>query len=121
MPEPVGELAHGAAQHGFIYPLLDALQELHHRGISMVEFEIGKTYFLETFGKHYVGRVASVSATEVHLVEAAWVADSGRFSEFMAKGRSEKTEVEPVGIVSIPLAYIAAKYPWPHKLFPKAF
>jgi hypothetical protein len=46
-------------------------------------------------GFTYVGRLVALYATHIALVEAAWVADSGRFSAFLATGRADGMEIEP--------------------------
>ena len=55
--------------------------------------EIGESYFIRTVTHYFTGRLIWVGDKELVLTEAAWIADTGRFSEFMA----EKTanEVEP--------------------------
>ena len=82
----------------------------------MIEFVFGEAVFIETFGKHYLGRVKSVGYTTVTLEQASWVANSGRFGEFIRTGRSINTESEFIGETTIPLMYISAKTAWPHAL-----
>lgn len=108
-------MAKAGLSGSMIEPLLDALNE----GIPMIQFQVEKPYYVETFGKYYVGVVSEVTGTEVVLTKAAWVADTGKFSEFIKKGETHNMEVEPVGTVTVPLAYISARYDWPHKLFDK--
>ena len=112
MSSAVSSLATGYLRGGLIEPLLDALQEFG----PMVTFEPGETVFIETFGKHFLGRVKAADYTTVTLEDASWVADSGRFGEFLARGLADGMEVEPVGEVTIQLMYISAKYPWRHAL-----
>lgn len=82
------------------------------------DLRIGQSYFLETFGKNYVGRVKEATYATVTLEDASWVADTGRYSTFLATGNGgQSMEVEPMGEVEIALAYISAKSPWPHNLF----
>lgn len=78
--------------------------------------ENGK-YFIETFGKNYLGEVKEVTTTRVVLVKCSWVADTGRFGEFMRKGNPADNEPYPDEFeVQVPLAYIANVTLWPHKL-----
>ena len=52
-------------------------------------FEIGAEVFIKTVTYHYTGRIVDVSEGFVFLEDVAWIADSGRFTEFM------KEEKEP--------------------------
>ena len=57
-------------------------------------WEIGKKYFIRTVTMHLTGELVSVSAKELVLKDAAWIADSGRFNKFV-KDVSTASEVEP--------------------------
>jgi len=57
-------------------------------------WEIGKKYFIRTVTMHLTGELVSVSAQELVLKDAAWIADSGRFNEAL-KDISKCKEVEP--------------------------
>ena len=52
-------------------------------------FEIGAEVFIKTVTYHYTGRIVDVVDGFVFLEDVAWIADSGRFTEFM------KEEKEP--------------------------
>ena len=56
-------------------------------------FEIGKPYLIRTVTMIDTGIVKAVYPTEIVLTDAAWIADTGRFSDAIAK--SEFGEVEP--------------------------
>lgn len=57
-------------------------------------WKIGKIYLIRTVTMINVGRLVDVTAQELVLEDAAWIADTGRFSEMMA-GEIEPNEVEP--------------------------
>jgi hypothetical protein len=57
-------------------------------------WEIGKRYFIRTVTMHLHGRLIDVTQQELVLTEAAWIADSGRFSNFIRR-LSKPNEVEP--------------------------
>ena len=57
-------------------------------------WEIGKKYFIRTVTMHLTGELVHVSSKELVLKDAAWIADSGRFNEFV-KDVSKASEVEP--------------------------
>jgi hypothetical protein len=99
------------------FPFLDAIEEAG----GMLHYEIGRAYYIETFGRYYVGRVREVTATAVVLDSAAWVAYTGRLSEFLAAGRADGMEVEPLGDGwRVPLAYVSGDKPWEFPLFTAA-
>ena len=49
--------------------------------------------FIRTVTSHFTGEVIEETATSIVLVKAAWIADTGRFTQAMATG--EFSEVEP--------------------------
>lgn len=71
-------------------------------------FVIGKTYFIRTATYHYTGEVVDLAEDCVFLTKVCWIADSGRFSQFI-QGETDANESEPYSpeaIVPIPLAWI---------------
>ncbi len=61
--------------------------------VAETAFEIGKIYLIRTVTMIDTGKVVSVSDQEVVLEDAAWIADTGRFSDAIKK--AEFREVEP--------------------------
>ena len=53
----------------------------------------GKNYFVRTVTHHLLGRLVKVTSQELVLTDCSWIADDGRFNEFMTTG--EASEVEP--------------------------
>ena len=53
----------------------------------------GEKVFIRSVTHHYTGRVVEVTADEIVLTEAAWIADDGRFANALANGTL--SEVEP--------------------------
>jgi len=76
----------------------------------------GTHVFIRGPRNDYVGEfVGLVGARTVELKNASWIPDSGRyFSNFIAEGRAEGMEVEPVGRGAFNFDDILE---WPHKLF----
>ena len=60
-------------------------------------FEIGKNYFIRTVTHHYTGKLIEVYPTELVLMDAAWIADSGRFANAMKDETFEEVEPFPDG------------------------
>lgn len=77
-------------------------------------FEVGTKVFIRTVTYHWVGQVESVGDGYVHLTDASWVADSGRFSTAIEKGTL--SEVERVGEAAVAVQSIVDVIPWRHKL-----
>jgi hypothetical protein len=57
-------------------------------------FEIGEYYFIRTVTNYFHGRLVEVTPTDFVLLEAVWIADTGRFHQF-ATGKAQPNEVEP--------------------------
>lgn len=78
-------------------------------------FSLGESYVVRTVTMIVVGRVVGVVGEFLVLSDAAWVADTGRFSDFLAKGIPN--EVEPAeGRVFLGLGSIVDVYEWKHSL-----
>jgi len=56
-------------------------------------WKIGANYFIRTVTHHFTGRLDAVYPTEIVLLNTAWIADDGRFSDALKSG--EFNEVEP--------------------------
>lgn len=54
---------------------------------------VGAKIFVRTVTHYYTGRVVAVSEEEVQLDDAAWIADTGRFADFV--GGKLANEIEP--------------------------
>lgn len=58
-------------------------------------YKVGNNVILKTVTDYYVGRILMVGEEEIVLVEASWVADTGRWSVALATGFDEDAEIEP--------------------------
>lgn len=56
-------------------------------------YQVGKNYFIRTVTHHYTGKLVKVTAKELILEDAAWIADDGRFMNALKEGKLN--EVEP--------------------------
>lgn len=83
--------------------------------------EVGQPYLIETLTFYFTGRIASITATDIVIDEAAKVFDTDRLSKVLAKGKGGgpqgyfESEYLGDGHV-IRQAVIVAFTPWPHKL-----
>jgi hypothetical protein len=64
-------------------------------------FEIGAVYLIRTVTMIEVGRVVAASKQWVILEDAAWVADTGRFSDALKEWQFNEVEPFPDGLVGV--------------------
>ena len=87
---------------------------------SEVPFEVGEAYFFRTVTYHTVAKVKKIVGNFLVLEEASWIADSGRFGEFINDGKvyeSTSSEVEPIEVpVIININSIVDAFVWHHKM-----
>ena len=74
---------------------LSDLKELFFNtsSLSSSPWEIGSIYLIRTVTMTDTGRLVAVTEQELVLEDAAWIADTGRFSDALKK--AEFGEVEP--------------------------
>ncbi len=77
-------------------------------------FKKGKAYFIRTVTYHLTGQVVTIEGDFLILKDAAWIADSGRFTQAIADGKLD--EVEPVGEAIVNMKGIIDAFPWKHAL-----
>jgi hypothetical protein len=93
----------------------DYLEDHQFKGEVMIE--VGRCYFIETVTKYWTGRVKAVDCDWIALEDAAWIADTGRFAEFLASGSPSEVEPVPDGCLElIPINQISAISEWKHRL-----
>ena len=68
-------------------------KEAKQVGRSTKAFKVGDEIFVRTVTYHYTGRVVDVTDGFVFLEDCAWIADSGRFTEFMGGGNPSEAEI----------------------------
>jgi hypothetical protein len=64
-------------------------------------WEIGKGYLIRTVTMINTGRLVAVTKQELVLEDAAWIADTGRFSNALNSGDFNEVEPYPEGRVII--------------------
>jgi hypothetical protein len=78
---------------------------------------LGAVVCVQTVTLWYVGTLQSVTPTDIVLVDAAWAADTGRFSEFVATGEAREVEPLPAGLpVVISRGAVVCVIPHPKQL-----
>lgn len=79
-------------------------------------WEIGQAYFIRTVTHHYTGRLIKVTAQELVIEDAAWIADDGRFADFLKSGEASEVEPYPDGPVIIGRGSLLDANKWTAKL-----
>lgn len=80
-------------------------------------WELGADYFIRTVTHHHTGKLIAVTPNELVLVDAAWIADDGRFADAIAKGTLNEVEPFPAGLhVIIGRGSIVDAVRWMHPL-----
>ena len=64
-------------------------------------WKIGKIYLIRTVTHIDTGRLVAVTPHELVVEDAAWIADTGRFADAIAKAEFGEVEPYPDGIVII--------------------
>lgn len=82
---------------------------------SECPFKVGGSYFFRTVTYFATGKVKAVVGQFLVLEDAAWVADTGRFTNALASGIL--SEVEPVEVeMFINMNSLTDVFVWKHKL-----
>ena len=69
-------------------------------------YEIGKTYLIRTVSMIDTGKIVEVTPLEIVLEDAAWIADTGRFSDALKSSQFNEVEPFPDGRVILNRAAI---------------
>lgn len=60
-------------------------------------YHIGANYFIRTVTHHHTGKLVQVTANELVLENAAWIADDGRLTDALKNGEFNEVEIFPSG------------------------
>lgn len=94
----------------------DQVQAEGGKEINTYEDMVGGKFFFRTVTYHVVGEVKKMVGRFAYLKEASWVADTGRFSDFIKNGVQSSSEIEPVGEQFVNLDTVVDFFPWKHNL-----
>jgi hypothetical protein len=84
--------------------------------IGSYEDLVGEKVFFRTVTYHALGEVKKIVGRFVHLKNASWIADTGRFMNFIKDGVQTNTEIEPVGEMFLNMDTVVDFFIWKHKL-----
>lgn len=76
----------------------------------------GENYIVRTVTHYYTGRLVRLSKQWLVLEDAAWIADTGRWSTAPATGALSEVEPYPDGRIAINAGAIVDVSGWAHKL-----
>lgn len=80
-------------------------------------WKVGENYAIRTVTHIDVGKLVKVTEKELVLTDAAWVADTGRFQQFIADGEVSEVEPFPSGMsVIVGRGAIIDAAEWTHAL-----
>ena len=79
-------------------------------------FKNGTKLFIRTVTMAITGCLKEAGKTELVLEDACWIADTGRFADFLATGKLNECEPFPVGNVLIGRSSIIDCCEWKHDL-----
>lgn len=82
--------------------------------ISTLDNLVGQKLFIRTVTYHMTGEVVKRMGAFIQLKDAAWIADSGKFSTAIKEGTLD--EVEYVGTMWVNLSSVVDFFPWKHSL-----
>jgi hypothetical protein len=77
--------------------------------------DVGAAVIIRTVTLHYTGRITAVDDKWIHLDDAAWIADTGRWAEALMTGKLSEVEPYP-GPCAVPIGCIVDVSPWAHPL-----
>ena len=75
------------------------IQTLIGTTVDTHPYQIGKNYLIRTVTMIQTGKLVAVTNQELVLEDAAWIADTGRFSECLAKCTFNEIEPFPNKII----------------------
>ena len=90
------------------------LKDESFKEVNSFDDLVGEKFFFRTVTYHMTGKVKKVIGNILHLEDAAWIADSGRFMNAIKEGKLN--EVEPVGTAFLNINSITDFFPWKHSL-----
>jgi hypothetical protein len=76
---------------------------------------VGNTVFIRGVTMYYTGRIVQLTKEEIVLEDAAWIPDTGRFSDALKTGIFNEVEPYPNG-VSVERGSILDVSTWDHPL-----
>lgn len=82
---------------------------------SAMLFKVGEQYFIRSVTHYAVGKLEEITGGFLIFSSASWIADTGRFSDFLKSGVAD--EVEPIpGLYRLAIGSIVDAFDFNHVL-----
>lgn len=95
--------------------LVDLLEDTPSEKSKAHPFIVGEKYFFRLVTHYLTGKVKAIHGDFLELEDAAWIANTGRFSDALKSGEFE--EIEPIfNPHGINMTAIVDYDVWPHTL-----
>lgn len=78
--------------------------------------KVGDKIFIRTVTHYYLGEIEAINGDWITLKEASWIADTGRFHDFLKEGKCNEYEAF-IDSVDIPMGSIIDVTRWNFPLF----
>lgn len=78
--------------------------------------DVGRNYFIRTVTHYYTGKLTAIVGQWLVLDDASWIADTGRFHDFLKDGKCNEYE-SFVSTVRVPLSGVIDITDWNFPLF----
>jgi len=79
-------------------------------------WKLGEQYVIRTVTMIQIGNLVYIDENELGLENASWIADTGRWMNFLKEGKYNECEPFPEGIVIVGRHSIIDVCVWKHKL-----
>lgn len=84
-------------------------------GKVLSPLSVGRSVFVRLVTHYYTGRIVKLTRDEIVLADAAWIADTGRFADALARGTLSEVEPYP-GLVTLSRGALVDCCEWKHAL-----
>ncbi len=81
--------------------LIELLSDAHPTTETDSPWKVGANYFFRTVTFFYTGKLVAVTPQELVIENAAWIADTGRFTQALENCDFDEVEIYPAGPVII--------------------
>lgn len=92
-----------------------ALINMTRQAALTTHFSVGEKYLIRTVTMMYTGELISISDSDLLLANAAWIADSGRYTDALERGELNEVEPYPNQVIVSRAAIVDAAI-WAHAL-----
>ena len=93
---------------------IEAMFGTDHDKVSH-SLRVGDKVFIRTVTHYYTGQIKTITDSDIVLADAAWIADTGRFSDALKTGKLNEVEPFP-GSVIVCRSVIVDVCEWAHDL-----